>query len=77
MSALLMTLALAATFPEPAKSPAPAKPAADAAMKDCCAKMKAEGKECCCCKDKTAGHGDHGDHGDHHAKTPAAAPHAH
>ena len=75
MSALLMTLALAATNPDaaaPKTSPAPA-----AAMKDCCATMKAEGKDCCCCKDMAAGHGEHAKHGEPTAKSPGEHSHAH
>jgi len=73
MSALLITLALAASHPDTANA-APA-PAAPAAMKDCCAEMKAKGKDCCCCgKGMAEGHDDHGAH---HEEAPAAAPHAH
>ena len=72
MSIMLATLSLTATFPE---RMAPKAPVAAEAMKDCCAKMKADGKDCCCCKDKGAAHSGH-------AKTarepgPASAEQAH
>jgi hypothetical protein len=41
---------------------------------DCCEKMKAEGKECCC---KDMAKKDHGEHGDKHAPEGDAAHQAH
>jgi hypothetical protein len=58
MKMLLTAIAIAIAFPAVAhaqQAPEPAKPMA------CCEKMKAEGKECGCCKDmKQMDHSSHG-----------------
>ena len=61
LTAIALTIALPAAAH--AADPTPPEP-----KQDCCEKMKAEGKECCC-KDMDhkdhAEHGGHGDHGEH------------
>jgi hypothetical protein len=55
LTALALAVALPAgahAFPTPTPAPAPTE-------KDCCAKMKAEGKKCCC---EDMAKGDHADH---------------
>lgn len=68
MNRILTAIALTIALPGLAHAQATPAPAA---KKDCCEKMKAEGKECCC---KDMG-GSGKEHADHHAK-PAPAPQA-
>ena len=59
MNKLLTAIALTIALPAAAYAADPApKPEA---KQDCCEKMKAEGKECCC---KDMAGKDHGEHGD-------------
>jgi hypothetical protein len=46
MNKILTAIALSIALPAVAHAQA-----APAPKEDCCEKMKAEGKECCCCKD--------------------------
>lgn len=55
MTAIALTIALPSVAYAADPAPAP--------KQDCCEKMKAESKECCCCKDMD--HKDHAEHGDH------------
>ena len=71
MNKLMIAIALSIALPAVghAADPAPAPEA----KQDCCEKMKAESKECCCkdmAKKDHAGHGEHGDHakGDAHRR---------
>ena len=48
MKKILTAIALSIALPAVAHAQAAPAPTAE---KDCCEKMKAEGKECCCCKD--------------------------
>ena len=59
MNKLLTAIALSIALPGVAYAADPAP----AAKQDCCEKMKAEGKECRCCKDMD--HQDHAGHGGH------------
>jgi len=60
MKKLLTAIALTIAFPAVAQAADPApRP-----KHDCCEKMKAEGKACCC---KDMDHQDHAGHGDHSA----------
>ena len=59
MKMMMTALALAIAFP--AVAHAQAAPAPEA-KQDCCEKMKAEGKECCC---KDMAKKDHAEHGMH------------
>ena len=61
-------LALVLAAPALAQTP-PAEPKAD-----CCEKMKAEGKECCC---KDMAKKDHGEHGEKHGCDKPAEHEAH
>ena len=61
-------LALVLAAPALAQTP-PAEPKAD-----CCEKMKAEGKECCC---KDMAKKDHGEHGEKHGGDKPAEHEAH
>lgn len=56
MKKLLTAIALSIVVPAVAHAQAAPAPKAD-----CCEKMKAEGKECCCCKEMAKM--DHGKHG--------------
>jgi hypothetical protein len=58
MNKLLTAIALSIALPAVAQAAEPAPPA----KQDCCEKMKAEGKECCC---KDMAHKDHGERGEH------------
>lgn len=67
MNGILTAIALSIALPAVAHAqPTPAPEA----KQDCCEKMKAESKECCC-KDMAMGHAEHGkDHapaGEHHS----------
>ena len=55
LTAIALTIALPAVAQAADPIPAPE------AKQDCCEKMKAEGKECCC---KDMDHKDHADHGE-------------
>ncbi len=71
MNKLLTAIAL--TIALPAVAHAQAAPASAAKM-DCCEKMKAEGKECCC-KDMAASAKGHAGHTGHDMKpVPASQP---
>lgn len=59
MKTLLTFVALAIALPAVANAQAAPTPAPEKKM-DCCEKMKAEGKECCCKDMADKGHGDHG-----------------
>ena len=59
MNKLLTAIALSIAIPAAAHAAEP-DPAPEA-KQDCCEKMKAEGKECCC---KDMDHKDHADHGE-------------
>ena len=65
MKKLLTAIALTIALPAAAYAADPAPQP----KQDCCEKMKAEGKDCCCCKDMDkdhAGHDSHdGEHGAH------------
>lgn len=67
MNKLMTAIALSIALPATAYAADPA--AAPEAKQDCCAKMKAEGKECCCKDMAKKDHSEHGDHakGDAHA----------
>ena len=67
MKKILTALALSIALPAVAYAQA-----APAPKEDCCEKMKAEGKECCCCK-HMAGK----DHAGHDMKQHEAKPSAH
>lgn len=70
MKKILTAVALSIALPAVAHAQA-----APAAKEDCCEKMKAEGKECCCCKDMAGKDHAHAmKHDD--AKTPQAEPQA-
>jgi hypothetical protein len=60
MNKLLTAIALTIALPTVAHAAEPAP--APEAKQDCCGKMKAEGKECCC---KDMDHKDHAQHGEH------------
>jgi len=62
-----LPIAIALAFALPAVAHAQAAPA-PAPKADCCEKMKAEGKECDCCKDMDHSKMDHSQHG---AEAPA------
>jgi hypothetical protein len=57
MKTMMTALALAIAFPAAAHAQAAPTPEA---KQDCCEKMKAEGKECCC---KDMAEKDHAEHG--------------
>jgi hypothetical protein len=59
MNKLLTAIALSVALPTVAHAQAAPVPVPEKKM-DCCEKMKAEGKECCC-KDMDKGHAEHGD----------------
>lgn len=61
MNKILTAIALSIAIP--AMAHAQAAPTPEAKM-ECCEKMKAEGKECCC---KDMAKKDHGEHGKDHA----------
>jgi|InoplaM3SPM_1038593.scaffolds.fasta_scaffold134126_1 hypothetical protein len=56
MKKILAAVALAIALPTVAHAQSEPTPAP---KEDCCEKMKADGKECCC-KDMDKGHGEHG-----------------
>lgn len=62
MKNLLTAIALTIALPAMAHAAEPAP----APKQDCCEKMKAEGKECCC---KDMDHKDHGGQGEHGGKS--------
>jgi hypothetical protein len=66
MNKILTAIALSIALPAAAYAQGAPTPAAE---KDCCEKMKAEGKECCCKDMAKKGHGEHGakDGADAHA----------
>lgn len=70
MKKILTALALSIALPAVAHAQA-----APAPKEDCCEKMKAEGKECCCCKDMAGK--DHAAHDMKHmdAKAPQGETH--
>ena len=70
MNKLLTAIALSIALPAVAHAADTPPPAAE---KDCCAKMKAEGKECCC---KDMAKMDHAEHADH-AKADEHKAHQH
>ena len=57
MKTMLTAVALSIALPSIAHAATPTPPAKE----DCCAKMKAEGKKCCC-DDMDKDHSDHADH---------------
>jgi hypothetical protein len=63
MNKLLTAIALTIALPAVAHAQAAPPPAAE---KDCCEKMKAEGKECCCKDMVKGGHGERGEAGGGH-----------
>lgn len=74
MKKIVTALALAIALPSVAHAQQTAEPATPM---PCCEKMKAEGKECGCCKDMD--HADHADHGGAESGAGSAppAPHSH
>ena len=76
MKNILIALALSVTIPAVAHAQAAPAPEPEKKM-DCCEKMKAEGKECGCCKDMD--HADDADHGNAESGAGSAqpAPHSH
>lgn len=66
MNKMLTAIALAIAFPAVAHAQADPAPAPKA---DCCEKMKAEGKECCCKDMAKVGHGERGAKGGGDAHT--------
>ena len=72
MNKILTAIALAIAIPAVAHAQAAPAPAAET---DCCEKMKAEGKECCCKHMAGKEHAGHDMHGD--AKAPPADQHNH
>ena len=61
MKKLLTAIALSIALPAAAYAADPTPEA----KQDCCEKMKAEHKECCCKDMAKKGHGEHGDNGEH------------
>jgi hypothetical protein len=62
MKTLMTAIALATAFPAMAHAQDAPKPEA---KQDCCEKMKAEGKKCCCDDMDHKDHAQHGEHGAH------------
>jgi hypothetical protein len=59
MTAIALTIALPAVAHAADPAPQP--------KQDCCEKMKAESKKCCCDEMADKGHAGHGEHGSHSA----------
>ena len=74
MNKILTAIALSIALPAAAFAQAAPTPAAE---KDCCEKMKAEGKECCCKDMAGKEHAGHDTHEPDAAKTPQADQHKH
>ena len=73
MNKILTALALSIALPAVAHAQATPAPAAE---RDCCEKMKAEGKKCCCKDMAGKEHAGHDKHGAD-AKAPQADQHKH
>jgi hypothetical protein len=74
MNKILTAIALSIALPAVAHAQADPAPKAE---KDCCEKMKAEGKECCCKDMAGKEHAGHDMHGMDGAKAPHADQHQH
>jgi hypothetical protein len=72
MNKILTAIALSIALPAVAHAQAAPVPGPEA-KQDCCEKMKAEGKECCCKDMAKMGHAGHGGHDE--AKSPEHAAH--